>query len=371
MHGLDAQHTRLAVEHRLDAADEVVAAQDRQHVVAVLPLGFRHVHLEAVAEAEQRPGAITVVDQAVERRQERDAPRHRPVHGVWVGSPLTVLEPDAEGAPTLLAEQPLGLCDRRRLDRWEPALREVPEPVTAAPAHDRNLTAALEQLEHHADVAIAEPAAGLPGTHGAVDELPRQERAASLELSQHVPAEGGVLPQELGAAPLRRVLPRAPAPHPGEEQRVILDRADERAPFEQLPLLPEKSVELGYVERPEPAPKHQLLGCGDGRDRVDLEKADPPDRVEHVERAAVEQLRTNGDAPGLGRRHRHAVRYSGDSRSSCTCWRSSRGLNGFVMNSSTPTSSARVRSTSRALAVSMITWGWSRSGSRRRVRQTS
>ena len=47
----------LRSKTRLDAADEPVAAEDRQHVVAVLALRLRHVHLEPVAEVEERLGA--------------------------------------------------------------------------------------------------------------------------------------------------------------------------------------------------------------------------------------------------------------------------------------------------------------------------
>src|SRR5258706_7364026 len=46
---LDAEGVRLAVEERLDAPDELVAAEDRQDVVAVLPFPGRDVHLEAVS----------------------------------------------------------------------------------------------------------------------------------------------------------------------------------------------------------------------------------------------------------------------------------------------------------------------------------
>ena len=89
------------------------------------------------------------------------------------------------------------------------------------------------------------------------------------------------------------------APHPRPDQREILDRPDERAPLEQLLLRPEEPVELGGVIRPQPTPEHEPLRCRDARDRIDLEEAELADRVEHVPRAAVEQLRTNGDAPGL------------------------------------------------------------------------
>src|SRR5439155_21176077 len=67
---------RLAIEPRLRAADEPVAGQERQDVVAVLALRRRHVHLQPVAEIEQRLGSIAVVHEAVERRKQRDAVRN-------------------------------------------------------------------------------------------------------------------------------------------------------------------------------------------------------------------------------------------------------------------------------------------------------
>ena len=67
----------MPVEARLDASDDAVADEDGQDVVAVLALRLRHVHLEAVVEVEERLGAVAVVDQPVERGEERDAVGHR------------------------------------------------------------------------------------------------------------------------------------------------------------------------------------------------------------------------------------------------------------------------------------------------------
>src|SRR2546423_1726234 len=56
-----AEHTGLPLEHGLDPPHEPVAAEDRQDVVPVLALRLRHVHLEAIAEVEQRLRSITVM----------------------------------------------------------------------------------------------------------------------------------------------------------------------------------------------------------------------------------------------------------------------------------------------------------------------
>ena len=61
-------------DFRSTRADQPVAEQERQHVVAVDPLGRRHVDLDAVPHAEQALGAGTLPDQRVERRQQRPGP---------------------------------------------------------------------------------------------------------------------------------------------------------------------------------------------------------------------------------------------------------------------------------------------------------
>jgi len=61
--------------------------------------------------------------------------------------------------------------------------------------------------------------------------------------------------------------------------------------LEQLSLLPEQAVELrSIVAGPQPAEEDEVLRRGDGRDGVDLQEAEPSDRVENVCRGAVEEL---------------------------------------------------------------------------------
>ena len=76
---LHAQHAGGAVGLQVDAPDEAVAEQVRQHVVAVDPLRRRRVDLDAVVEVEQPLVAVAVPDQRVERAEQRpgvDRPRH-------------------------------------------------------------------------------------------------------------------------------------------------------------------------------------------------------------------------------------------------------------------------------------------------------
>ena len=64
---LTLKHVGRMVEDRVDPADEPVVVQDRQHEVAVLPLGLRDVDLDAEAEVPERLRPLTVADQRVER----------------------------------------------------------------------------------------------------------------------------------------------------------------------------------------------------------------------------------------------------------------------------------------------------------------
>ena len=67
----------VAVDPRLDAADEAVAEDHGQHVPAPTPLRRRVKELPDVVEAEQRAEEAAVPDQRIEGRQERDGVRRR------------------------------------------------------------------------------------------------------------------------------------------------------------------------------------------------------------------------------------------------------------------------------------------------------
>jgi hypothetical protein len=87
--------------------------------------------------------------------------------------------------------------------------------------------------------------------------------------------------------------------HTGAEQREVLDRPDVGVPLDELALVPEQAVELAGVVRAEAAPEDELLRRCDGRDRVDLEEAEPANRLEDVARGAVEELRADRDSACL------------------------------------------------------------------------
>ena len=88
------------------------------------------------------------MNQAVERRQQRGAVGDRLVVRLRVRMPLAALESDAERPEALLGEPPPGLANRHRLRGRIPPLCDVPEPLAAVAAGDRDVSAALEQLEH-------------------------------------------------------------------------------------------------------------------------------------------------------------------------------------------------------------------------------
>ena len=84
-----------------------------------------------------------------------------------------------------------------------------------------------------------------------------------------------------------------------------------------------RSSSAGSYDGAEPAPEHEVLrGCDRG-DQVDLEEAELPDRREDVRRRAVEQLRADGDPPGLLDRDRQRrTRSSPTARASLASARS-------------------------------------------------
>ena len=280
---VDPQDSGLPVEDRLDAADDPVAAQDREDVVAVLALRLRDVHLEPVEEVPERLGAVAVVDEPVERREERDARAHAPVLGLGV---------QRRGGLARASRRARGNASRRAAAALRRAARS-PSPGTSARRGPRAAGLPAGRRPRSGRGGAAAPAStsggpGCPTRRSAPRPARRGARAPargsgprSLELAEHVPPEPRLLLQEL----LRPAVPLEVAPglaHPRPDQRQVLDRPDERVPLEELPLLPQQPVELGAVVRAEPAPEDEVLRRRHRRDRVDLEEAEPADRVEHV-----------------------------------------------------------------------------------------
>jgi hypothetical protein len=90
-----------------------------------------------------------------------------------------------------------------------------------------------------------------------------------------------------------------PAAHKRLEDRQVFARVEERAPLDELSLLPKQPVELGGVERAEPAPEYEVLRRRDAGDRVELEEAEAAHGLEHPAWSTIETLRAHRDAPRL------------------------------------------------------------------------
>ena len=279
--------------------DDSVAAQDREDVVAVLALRRRHVDLQAVAEAPQGLRAVAVVDEPVEGGEERRACRQdRTVVGVRVRKQLSALEHDAEGLALALHHSRPGLLPRDPLDRRIHAFGEIPDALALPAARDRDLAAVGEDHQHQRHLPIAPPAVCLAARRRVILDLARDKRPPAFELAEDVPANRRAFLQKRLDPSLAGVVLALPA-HAGEQHRKLLDRVDERVDLDELVLLPDQAVELLPSVGPEPAPEHEVLRRRDRRDRIDLEEAEPADRLQDAARRAVEQLRPHRYPPCL------------------------------------------------------------------------
>ena len=71
------RHPGFAVGGGVELAHQPVVIKDRQCEVPPPALGGWLVHLQLVVEFEQLDGALAVMDEPVERRQQCRAPRHQ------------------------------------------------------------------------------------------------------------------------------------------------------------------------------------------------------------------------------------------------------------------------------------------------------
>ena len=257
-----AQHARLAVVFEVDAGDEPLAEQERQHVVAVHAFGRRGVDFEPEIEVEELAGARAFPDQRVERRQQRagldparDARARQKVarsakvrHAdslqfagidefgdarARVGEveakviAQVAFGRDAERARGDADQLALGIglggCGSVQHCRREDAFREVVDALETLAPGGRDLAAPKERLEADLHVAPAPPGAGAAG---ALEAAGRQ-RPAPLDLVAQPFEERPFLARDL-----RDVLPGAdPAPpplHPPTQQRLVGQRQQRR-----------------------------------------------------------------------------------------------------------------------------------------------
>ena len=304
----------------IDPADQLVAEQEGQDVVAEAPLGRGRVDLDPVVEAEQPLDPRPLPDHGVERRQERSGPhpaRQRSLR-VHIGRLLP---------PLHLRRQQLARLDQ--LGHQRTAARDVLAVVLRqVPQRAHALRPRRQQQQRLAGVGLAR---GRGGQHRrrqhplgkvvqpgevvdppAGGDPPRVEEPLERQLGV-VP----VPPRPLGSGPLRQLarhdgpalghhlvdgldIARAFRAHPGDaaprvlggtghlptEQRMLRGR-DVRGLV--APVLEELAGGGGLRQEvagmgPEAGEEGQLLGPHQHVDGVDL---DQPDPVEHAPQVAA------------------------------------------------------------------------------------
>ena len=229
----DEQHAGLAVGPGVELPDQPVAVQDREGVVAPPALGGRLVHLEVVVELEDLGHPLAVVQQPVERREQRGPageglPELRrvdpplPAHALddrRLARPRRrrAARPGTRGPRArAMPRAPRRRSSRSRRASSEPRHRvvrvdaggEVPQPVASLAAGGRDLAALHEEVEHHRDVAVVVPAARGPGLHAGVGQLALGQRPVGAEPLEDV-APAGVVRRD----PVALVLLPVPSAH--------------------------------------------------------------------------------------------------------------------------------------------------------------
>ena len=311
----------LAVGRRVELADEPVAVQHGEREVAPAARRLGLVHLEHVLEVEELDRTDAVVDEPVERREERGAALERPRERLGVDPPLPADALDDRGLarvadvdglhrhrpgrrardahrpqPALVAS-PQGLVGRDRLEVGRvDALGEVPEPLAPAPRAHRDLALQHEELEHLRHVPVAGPAARRPRHLARVGHVAGEERPGVAQARQHVLAEAGIRVE-----PGAEGLAGGPRPQLGQVERQIAHRPDERVELEQRPVVLQGRREpLRVVRRAEPRPGDEVGARGDRRRRVELEEREALDHRHELGRPlGGEQLRADGDPAGV------------------------------------------------------------------------
>ena len=170
--------------------------EDGQGEVAPAALGGGLVHLERVLEVEQLLGARPVVDEPVERRQQRRPSFEIRSERGGVDAPLALralddgrlagladvdrldrhggrlLPGDPERGEPPLVPDPVRLVDGRDDDVGRVHARgDVPQPLPSETPGDRDLAAHHQELEHLGDVAVVRPAGRGPRHHARVRDV--------------------------------------------------------------------------------------------------------------------------------------------------------------------------------------------------------
>ena len=188
-----------------------------KRVVAPPALGGGLVHLEGVLEVEQLEGSDAVVDEPVERRQQRRPALEVAAEQRRVDAPLSLHALDHGRLAGLahvgrLARQLLVLClampsDASRRSFFLRRASSADGTTTSAGytrsgrshtrsrptrAGDRHLAAHHQELQHLRDVAVVRPPGRRPRDDARVRDVPRGQRPRAAEQLEDVAAEAVV-----------------------------------------------------------------------------------------------------------------------------------------------------------------------------------
>ena len=225
-----------------------------------------------------------------------------PASPTWIGS-IGIAAPsragDPERAQPALVADPARLVARhdRRVGRVD-ALGEVPQPLPALAAGDRDLAAHREELEHLGDVAVVRPARGRPrhdaacrGCRATAAGRASPSRSSTSRRNASLRLEPGARRSCAGghtamSARCRRQVAHRP------DHRVVLVRACGRA---RAP-----AQLAGIVGVAEPRPRDEVGARRDRRGRVELQEGQALDDPEQGGRPlGVEELGADRDAARL------------------------------------------------------------------------
>ena len=220
--GPDDEAPLLPLRLEVGAADDPVAAQEREHVVAVLPLRRRLVDLDQVVEAEDPPRERAVPEQVVERREQHGGARGGPVE-------LGVGRDEDVGASVVDAEPPEAALGDELRDRRPDAGRAAPQaPVLRDPA---SVSAPRARTACSANVRSTSSAGGTGASSCAARDHALGQVVDALEALASRDHELAVVPE-----PLEHRLRRLPVPHaaagrplelPGRERAVLADPSED------------------------------------------------------------------------------------------------------------------------------------------------
>ena len=319
MHGGDDEVLLLLVELGVEEAGEPITDEDRVREVPVHALRLRLELLEDELEAEQLFQPRPVEERPVIRIQDR-----HPSAGV-LGEARECLRIDPPFPPRPLDDRRLtGRADRRprRLLARDPGglqaptlehearvlgiqlgnacvnpLADVPHALTSLAADDPDLTEGGEQVEHARHLIGAVPAGLVVMGHlTRVGDLGREHRPLRPQPSEDVATEPVVRRH-----PGRRALTEHAGAHPRQMCRQEGCRVEVSVELEQQPVLLDGLPQLARLVRPaDPAPQHGVLGGGDRRGGVDLDRTELLGDLDDIARpCGVQQLRAHRDPSRL------------------------------------------------------------------------